>query len=116
MTRVVVFYETGEPEVLRLEDVEWANRRVGEVRIRHLAVGLGLNFADTYPLRDAAERLTSRDRLRLQPVETHGSLCDRLVYSERRRRPGRDRLAALLHGQYPGSIGNAVVPNKVDGL
>lgn len=55
MTRVVVFYETGEPEVLRLEDVEVGEPRVGEVRIRHLAVGLGLNFADTYPLRDAAE-------------------------------------------------------------
>jgi NADPH:quinone reductase len=53
MTRVVVFYETGEPEVLRLEDVEVGEPRVGEVRIRHLAVGL--NFADTYPLRDAAE-------------------------------------------------------------
>jgi len=40
------FYETGGPEVLRLEDVAVGNPGPGEVRLRHVAVGL--NFADTY--------------------------------------------------------------------
>jgi NADPH:quinone reductase len=46
MTRVVRFHETGEPQVLRLEDVDVGEPGAGEVRIRHVAVGL--NFADTY--------------------------------------------------------------------
>jgi NADPH2:quinone reductase len=39
-------YETGGPEVLHWEDLEVGEPGVGEVRIRHRAVGL--NFADTY--------------------------------------------------------------------
>ncbi|WP_431970522.1 quinone oxidoreductase family protein [Nocardia sp. bgisy134] len=46
MAQAVRFYETGGPEVLRWEDVEVGEPGVGEVRIRHEAVGL--NFADTY--------------------------------------------------------------------
>lgn len=46
MARVVKFYETGEPEVLRFEDIEVGDPGPGEVRLRHQAVGL--NFADTY--------------------------------------------------------------------
>ncbi|HEX6735081.1 MAG TPA: quinone oxidoreductase [Azonexus sp.] len=46
MEKAIRFYETGGPEVLRLEDVEVGNPGPGEVRLRHLAVGL--NFADTY--------------------------------------------------------------------
>ena len=40
------FYETGAPEVMRLEEVAVGDPGPGEVRIRHVAVGL--NFADTY--------------------------------------------------------------------
>jgi len=40
------FYETGAPEVMRLEEVEVGEPGPGEVRIRHVAVGL--NYADTY--------------------------------------------------------------------
>ena len=40
------FYEPGGPEVLRLEKVTVNDPGVGEVRIRHVAVGL--NYADTY--------------------------------------------------------------------
>jgi NADPH2:quinone reductase len=40
------FYETGSPEVMRWEEVEVGDPRPGEVRIRHVAVGL--NYADTY--------------------------------------------------------------------
>ncbi len=46
MAKVVKFYETGGPEVLRFEDVRVAEPGPGEVRLRHVAVGL--NFADTY--------------------------------------------------------------------
>lgn len=46
MAKAVRFYETGGPEVLRLEEVSVGEPGPGEVRIRHAAVGL--NFADTY--------------------------------------------------------------------
>ncbi|MGX7730804.1 quinone oxidoreductase family protein [Rhodococcus sp. 2H158] len=46
MAKVVRFYETGGPEVLRWENAEVGEPGPGEVRIRHGAVGL--NFADTY--------------------------------------------------------------------
>lgn len=46
MAKAVRFYETGGPEVLRYEDVEVGDPGPGEVRIRHVAVGL--NYADTY--------------------------------------------------------------------
>lgn len=46
MAKAVRFYETGGPEVLRLEDVSVGDPGPGEVRIRHAAVGC--NFADTY--------------------------------------------------------------------
>lgn len=46
MAKAVRFYETGGPEVLKLEDVHVGVPGPGEVRIRHAAVGC--NFADTY--------------------------------------------------------------------
>ncbi|MGQ7958584.1 quinone oxidoreductase family protein [Pseudomonas sp. SP16.1] len=46
MAKAVRFYETGAPEVLRYEDVEVGEPGPGEVRLRHVAVGL--NYADTY--------------------------------------------------------------------
>ena len=46
MAKVVRFYETGAPEVLRIEDAEVGQPGPGQVRLRHEAVGL--NFADTY--------------------------------------------------------------------
>src|SRR5262245_60759088 len=46
MSKAVRFYETGGPEVLRYEDVEVGDPGPGQVRLRHVAVGL--NFADTY--------------------------------------------------------------------
>jgi len=46
MAKAVRFYETGGPEVLRFEDVEVGDPGPGQVRIRHVAVGL--NYADTY--------------------------------------------------------------------
>lgn len=46
MAKAVRFYETGGPDVLRVEDVAVGEPGPGEVRIRHAAVGC--NFADTY--------------------------------------------------------------------
>jgi NADPH2:quinone reductase len=46
MANVVRFYQAGGPEVLKFESVEVGKPGNGEVRIRHVAVGL--NFADTY--------------------------------------------------------------------
>jgi NADPH2:quinone reductase len=44
--KAVRYHEIGGPEVMRLEDVEVGEPGPGEVRVRHVAVGL--NFADTY--------------------------------------------------------------------
>jgi len=46
LSTVVTFHETGGPEVLRIERKDVGAPGPGQVRIRHLAVGL--NFADTY--------------------------------------------------------------------
>lgn len=46
MAKVVRFYERGGPEVLQVEQASVGDPGDGEVRIRHVAVGL--NFADTY--------------------------------------------------------------------
>lgn len=46
MAHAVRFYEPGGPEVLRYENVPVGEPGPGEVRVRHVAVGL--NFADTY--------------------------------------------------------------------
>lgn len=46
MAKAVRMHQTGGPEVLRLEDVEVGDPGPGQVRLRHVAVGL--NYADTY--------------------------------------------------------------------
>lgn len=46
MACAIRFYETGKPDVLRFEEVAVGDPGPGEVRLRHVAVGL--NFADTY--------------------------------------------------------------------
>ncbi|HJV86944.1 MAG TPA: quinone oxidoreductase [Noviherbaspirillum sp.] len=46
MEKAIRFRETGGPDVLRYENVEVGEPGAGEVRLRHVAVGL--NFADTY--------------------------------------------------------------------
>lgn len=46
MNTVVKFHETGAPEVMRFETAEVGDPGPGQVRLRHVAVGL--NFADTY--------------------------------------------------------------------
>ena len=46
MAKAIRFHTTGGPEVLRLEQFEVGDPGPGQVRLRHVAVGL--NFADTY--------------------------------------------------------------------
>ena len=46
MAKGIRFYEAGGPEVMQWESIEVGAPGPGEVRVRHLAVGL--NFADTY--------------------------------------------------------------------
>ncbi len=46
MAKAIRMHEVGGPEVLRYEDVEVGNPGPGQVRLRHVAVGL--NYADTY--------------------------------------------------------------------
>lgn len=46
MSHAIRFHQTGGPEVLRWEEVAVGDPGPGEVRVRHVAVGL--NFADTY--------------------------------------------------------------------
>src|SRR5215212_6599983 len=46
MAKGIRFHETGGPEVLRWEAISVGEPGPGEVRVRHVAVGL--NFADTY--------------------------------------------------------------------
>ncbi len=46
MAQAIRIHETGGPEVLRVEEVAVGEPGPGQVRLRHVAVGL--NFADTY--------------------------------------------------------------------
>jgi NADPH2:quinone reductase len=46
MEKAVRFYEAGAPQVLRYENIDVGEPGPGQVRLRHVAVGL--NFADTY--------------------------------------------------------------------
>src|SRR5262245_41148398 len=46
MPKIIRFYQTGGPEVLKLEETEVAGPGAGEVRLRHTAIGV--NFIDTY--------------------------------------------------------------------
>ncbi len=46
LTKVVRFHEAGAAEVLQFEEMEVGAPNAGEVRLRHVAVGL--NYADTY--------------------------------------------------------------------
>ncbi len=45
MVRVIRAYETGGPQVMRLEDVEIGDPGEGEARVCHEAIGL--NYIDT---------------------------------------------------------------------
>lgn len=46
MAKAIRMHEVGAPDVLRLEDVDVGAPGPGQVRLRHVAVGI--NFADTY--------------------------------------------------------------------
>src|SRR3954447_23322499 len=46
MPKAIRIYQTGGPDVLKLEDVPIGEPAAGQVRIRHTAIGV--NFVDTY--------------------------------------------------------------------
>src|SRR6478736_4231342 len=46
MVKAIRFYETGSPEVLKLEDVEVGDPGPGQARVRHTYIAV--NFIDTY--------------------------------------------------------------------
>ena len=46
MAKAIRFYETGGPEVLRLETVEVGEPGPGQARVRH--TGIAVNFIDIY--------------------------------------------------------------------
>ena len=46
LNKAIRFYETGTPDVLQYEDIDVGEPAAGQVRLRHVAVGL--NYADTY--------------------------------------------------------------------
>ena len=46
LNKAIRFYETGTPDVLQYEDIDVGEPATGQVRLRHVAVGL--NYADTY--------------------------------------------------------------------
>jgi NADPH:quinone reductase len=54
MSRAIRFYKTGGPEVLVWEEVEVGKPGPGEVRVRHVAVGV--NFIDIYIRRACTPR------------------------------------------------------------
>ena len=44
--KAIRIYETGSPEVLKIEELQLPDPQKGEVRIRHTAIGF--NFQDIY--------------------------------------------------------------------
>ncbi|QYY33145.1 quinone oxidoreductase [Cupriavidus pinatubonensis] len=87
MAKVVRIHETGGPEVLRFEDTTVGEPGPGEVRVRHVAVGL--NFADTYfrsgmyqvPLPSGIGNEAAGLIEAVGPGVTHLSVGDRVTYT-----------------------------------
>src|SRR5687768_292935 len=87
MAHAVRFHEAGGPEVLRYEPVEVGEPGPGQVRLRHVAVGL--NYADTYfrngtypiPLPAGIGVEASGVVQALGPGVDHISVGDRVTYT-----------------------------------
>ncbi|MEO7128988.1 MAG: quinone oxidoreductase [Rhodoferax sp.] len=87
MAKVVRFYETGNPDVLRYEDVDVGEPGPGQVRLRQAAVGL--NFADTYfrngtypiPLPNGIGVEAAGEVLALGEGVTNVAVGDRVTYT-----------------------------------
>lgn len=87
MAKAVRFHEAGGPDVLRYEDVEVGKPGPGQVRLRHVAVGL--NYADTYfrngtypiPLPNGMGVEASGVVQELGDGVTHVAVGDRVTYT-----------------------------------
>ena len=60
MSKAIRVHNTGDPEVMTLENVEIGEPGAGEVRVRHTAIGL--NFIDVY-FRSEIGRASCRERV-----------------------------------------------------
>jgi NADPH:quinone reductase-like Zn-dependent oxidoreductase len=87
MAKAIRFHATGGPEVLRLEEVAVGAPGAGQVRIRHMAVGL--NYADTYfrngtypvPMPNGIGVEAAGIVEALGPDVTHIAVGDRVTYT-----------------------------------
>jgi NADPH:quinone reductase len=87
MAKAIRFHVTGGPEVLRLEEVAVGAPGAGQVRIRHVAVGL--NYADTYfrngtypvPMPNGIGVEAAGIVEALGPDVTHLAVGDRVTYT-----------------------------------
>jgi NADPH2:quinone reductase len=87
MAKAIRFHASGGPEVLRLEEVAVGAPGAGQVRIRHVAVGL--NYADTYfrngtypvPLPNGIGVEAAGIVEALGPDVTHVAVGDRVTYT-----------------------------------
>ncbi|WP_336951598.1 quinone oxidoreductase family protein [Acinetobacter sp. AS167] len=83
MNKAIRFYETGTPDVLQYEDIDVGEPAAGQVRLRHVAVGL--NYADTY-FRDGTYKIPLPNGMGVEAsgvVEAVGEGVDHIQVGDR---------------------------------
>ncbi len=83
MNKAIRFYETGTPDVLQYEDIDAGEPAAGQVRLRHVAVGL--NYADTY-FRDGTYKIPLPNGMGVEAsgvVEAVGEGVDHIQVGDR---------------------------------
>lgn len=83
MNKAIRFYETGTPDVLQYEDIDVGEPVAGQVRLRHVAVGL--NYADTY-FRDGTYKIPLPNSMGVEAsgvVEAVGEGVDHIQVGDR---------------------------------
>lgn len=83
LNKAIRFYETGTPEVLQYEDIDVGEPVAGQVRLRHVAVGL--NYADTY-FRDGTYKIPLPNGMGVEAsgvVEAVGEGVDHIQVGDR---------------------------------
>ncbi len=83
LNKAIRFYETGTPDVLQYEDIDVGEPVAGQVRLRHVAVGL--NYADTY-FRDGTYKIPLPNGMGVEAsgvVEAVGEGVDHIQVGDR---------------------------------
>ncbi|MFW2174681.1 quinone oxidoreductase family protein [Acinetobacter guillouiae] len=83
LNKAIRFYETGTPDVLQYEDIDVGEPLAGQVRLRHVAVGL--NYADTY-FRDGTYKIPLPNGMGVEAsgvVEAVGEGVDHIQVGDR---------------------------------